>query len=199
MPKAFTEAEKELIRAQLRKKGGELFEKRGIKKTSVDELARAAGISKGAFYLFYESKEELLLDILEAIEEDIQGSVLNYAISAQEDAAESVANILTSMLLTWDKYPLLKSFGKGEFEYLIRKLPAGRIVAHVQSDEAFAKNFIKKLKKENIQTKISPRVAANLIKSLFFIGLHREDLGEGAYQESMRVMVKLVASYITER
>jgi AcrR family transcriptional regulator len=59
MPKAFSEHEKDIIRAQMREKGKDLFEKQGLKKTSVDELTAAVGISKGAFYLFYESKEEL--------------------------------------------------------------------------------------------------------------------------------------------
>ena len=72
MPKAFSEHEKETIRAQLREKARKLFEKQGLKKTTVDELAQAAGISKGAFYLFYESKEELFLEILEALEADFR-------------------------------------------------------------------------------------------------------------------------------
>ena len=34
------------------------------------------------------------------------------------------------------------------------------------------------------------------IKSLFFIGLHRDDLGETAYQEAMEVLTDLVAGCI---
>ncbi len=198
MPKAFTETEKEQIRAQMRQKGRALFEKRGIKKTSVDELAQAAGISKGAFYIFYESKEELLLEILEEIEADIQGSILNQVVNGQRNASENVAQILKSMLLTWDKYPLLKSFGQSEFEYLVRKIPAEKAMAHAKRDEDFAKNFMKKLKDENIKSKVSARVVANLIKSLFFIGLHRDDLGDTGYAESTEILIQLVARYITE-
>ncbi len=56
MPKAFSDHEKEMIHSQMREKGKALFEKQGLKKTSVDELTEAVGISKGAFYLFYESE-----------------------------------------------------------------------------------------------------------------------------------------------
>ncbi|NCB05842.1 MAG: TetR/AcrR family transcriptional regulator, partial [Clostridia bacterium] len=43
----------------------------GMRKTTVDELAQEAGISKGAFYKFYSSKEYLFLDMLEEWHENI--------------------------------------------------------------------------------------------------------------------------------
>jgi AcrR family transcriptional regulator len=41
-----------------------LFAKRGIHETSLEEVARRAGISKGAIYWHYDSKEDLLLAVL---------------------------------------------------------------------------------------------------------------------------------------
>jgi TetR/AcrR family transcriptional regulator, cholesterol catabolism regulator len=41
-----------------------LFAKRGIHATSLEEVARRAGISKGAIYWHYDSKEDLLLAVL---------------------------------------------------------------------------------------------------------------------------------------
>jgi AcrR family transcriptional regulator len=41
-----------------------LFAKRGILATSLEEVARHAGISKGAIYWHYDSKEDLLLAVL---------------------------------------------------------------------------------------------------------------------------------------
>jgi AcrR family transcriptional regulator len=37
----------------------ELFLRRGYRKTSVDEVARAAGMAKGTFYLYFRTKSEL--------------------------------------------------------------------------------------------------------------------------------------------
>src|SRR5258708_14469796 len=108
MPKAFSEQEKETLRAQFRAKGKRLFEKQGLKKTSVDELTEAVGISKGAFYLFYESKEELFLEILEELEIDFRSHIFNLSIGPQEDAGKLLGKLLRSALLTWDQYPLLK-------------------------------------------------------------------------------------------
>lgn len=196
MPKAFSEHEKETIRVQMREKGKKLFEQQGLKKTSVDELTEAVGISKGAFYIFFESKEELFLEILEQIEREIQTSILGFTLKPKADARKNVSGMLKSFLLTWDTYPLLKNFSKSDFDYLVRKVPADRVMQHANNDETFTNEFIKKIKHEGITVKASPRVVGNLIKSLFFMSLHREDLGKDAYAETMDVMIELVAGYV---
>lgn len=196
MPKAFTEQEKEIIRAQMREKGSKLFEKHGLKKTSVDEITEAVGISKGAFYLFFDSKEELFLEILEQIEDEIQTAILDFAAHSNSGARKNVRDMLAGFLLTWDAYPLLKGFGKSEFDYLVRKIPAERVMQHASNDEEFSRQLLEKMRSEGIPVKAEPRMVSNLIKSLFFIGLHREDIGASAYQETMDVMIGLVAGYI---
>ena len=62
MAKAFTEQEREKIRQRLQEEGLRQFKEKGLKKVSVRELTRAAGIAQGGFYSFYNSKEDLLLD-----------------------------------------------------------------------------------------------------------------------------------------
>lgn len=196
MPKAFTEQEKEIIRAQMKEKGKKLFENHGLKKTSVDELTEAAGISKGAFYLFFESKEELFMEILEDLEKEIQTSILNFAIHPNAEARQNISSLLKSFLLKWDAYPLLKNFSKSDFDYLVRKIPAERALQHANSDEEFTNQLIKKIKREGIPVKASPRIIGNLMKSLFFLSLHREDMGNDAYEESMNVLIDLVSRYL---
>ena len=196
MPKAFSENEKEIIRAQMLIRGRELFEKQGLKKTSVDELAKVAGISKGAFYLFFESKEELFLEILEQLEQEIQTKILIFAIKPKTNSRKNVGDLLRTFLLTRDTYPLLKNFGKSEFEYLLRKVPPEWAMKHANKDEEFINQFLRKIKQEGIAVKSSPRVVSNLIKTLFFVGLYLEELGQEAYQETLDVMINLVAGYI---
>jgi len=196
MPKAFSDQEKEVLRAKMREKGKKLFEKQGLKKTSLDQLTEAVGISKGAFYLLYQSKEELFLEILEELETDFRTSIFDFAIEPREDARQLLARLLTSALLTWDRYPLLKDIGVAEFEYLARKLPAERIRAHVNRDNQFVEDFISRIKSEGITVRASPRVVSGLMMSLFFVSLHRDALGESGYPETMQVLANLVAGYI---
>ena len=62
MPK-FTESEKQAIQETLLREGEKLFVEYGLKKVTVDELVKAAGIAKGSFYSFYSNKEHLYMDI----------------------------------------------------------------------------------------------------------------------------------------
>lgn len=198
MPRAFSQEEREIIRRQLREKGEKLFEAYGLRKTTVEDITQAVGISKGSFYLFYASKEELLLEILEQIESELRESILLYTSQPQQKARQSVSAILKSFLLTWDAFPLLRKLEKSDFDYLARKLPAERVQAHVERDQDFIDSFVEKFERDGITVQVPPRVVTNLIKSLFFVGIHRYDLGEDAYMECMEILVDLVAGYITE-
>ena len=57
-------------RALLIETAGQLFASRGYDRTSVDAIIRQAGVSKGAFYHHFSSKEELLDAVTDFIVED---------------------------------------------------------------------------------------------------------------------------------
>ncbi|UBU08807.1 TetR/AcrR family transcriptional regulator [Nonomuraea gerenzanensis] len=64
MAVAFTTGEKARITGLLLDTAEELFTTQGLKKTSLDELVAAAGIAKGSFYAFFDSKESLYLEVM---------------------------------------------------------------------------------------------------------------------------------------
>ena len=76
MAVGFTEKERMGIVEALRQAAIRCAILKGMKKTTVDELAAEAGISKGAFYKFYPSKECLFLDMLEQWHSAIEQQVL---------------------------------------------------------------------------------------------------------------------------
>ncbi|MEW6050583.1 MAG: TetR/AcrR family transcriptional regulator [Candidatus Zixiibacteriota bacterium] len=59
----------ELRREQLLKSAHELFVKQGYRGTSTEDIARNAGLTKGALYFHYKSKEEILLALIKHITE----------------------------------------------------------------------------------------------------------------------------------
>lgn len=66
MSKAFSEKEKEIIKEKIFTTAKIMFSKFGYKKTSIREITKKIGISQGAFYSFYFSKEELFFNILQS-------------------------------------------------------------------------------------------------------------------------------------
>ena len=51
---------KEATRIELRRAAFELFETKGYARTSVDEIAQAAGVSRSTFFRYFPTKEEVL-------------------------------------------------------------------------------------------------------------------------------------------
>ena len=47
-----------------------LFSSKGYEKTSLSDVARAAGVTRGAIYWHFENKGELLIELLQAIAKD---------------------------------------------------------------------------------------------------------------------------------
>ena len=65
MPRvAYSEADRERIRAELVAVGLELMAKQGIQHTTVEQVYKRVGISRTFFYSFFSTKEELVLETL---------------------------------------------------------------------------------------------------------------------------------------
>jgi len=60
--KPATGARGALTRARIREAANHLFLEQGFEATTVDAIVAAAGVSKGTFYLYFERKEDLLLE-----------------------------------------------------------------------------------------------------------------------------------------
>ena len=74
----------------------------GMRKTSVDQLTQAVGISKGSFYKFFESKELLFFAVLEDIHSelyDVADRALheNVGLPAAERAATAILAVCKRM------------------------------------------------------------------------------------------------------
>lgn len=69
-PRALTDQEKELQRQKLMTKARELVLDFGVKKVSIDDIVKAAGMAKGSFYHHFSGKEELLMQLVWEIYRD---------------------------------------------------------------------------------------------------------------------------------
>jgi len=78
MPRALTEQEKCRLCQRLLDKGRDIVFGIGIKKISVDDITKAAGMAKGSFYHHFESKEKYLYELIMEIHKQIFKQAQNY-------------------------------------------------------------------------------------------------------------------------
>jgi AcrR family transcriptional regulator len=196
MPRGFSEREKTLIRAQLLTKGRELFARQGIKKANVEDLTKAANISKGAFYQFYTSKEELFYEILGQFEDEYHASLLEAAAQPSAAARQRVKDVLTQAFTLWRTNPLFTNFNQEEFEYLARKLPEEILQANLNKDEIFVDRLLGLWREQGLEIDCEPALFLGLTRALFFISLHERDLGPGVYPDVIAFFIDAIAQQI---
>ncbi len=68
---------------QILEAAAELFARNGFDRTSVDEIAKSAGLSKGAIYWYFPSKEKILIALAEQYETANQMAVMAMASDEQ--------------------------------------------------------------------------------------------------------------------
>lgn len=74
----------------------ELFVEQGIDRTSVDSIARRAGVAKGTVYLYFSSKDE----IIRALEQEFNERVVS-RVRAASEAAEAAGGGLEEVVSAW--------------------------------------------------------------------------------------------------
>ena len=198
MPRGFSEKEKQVIRDKLLEKGREFFMTYGVRKTNVEDLTRAAGISKGAFYAFFSSKEELFLEVIEQFEAKYRAGLCDFPIDHRRSPRQNLARMLNKAFAEWDANPLFSKLDRDEFAHLMRKLPEAKVQAHAHADDVFVAQLMDKWKHQGVKIEGDPVMVSGLLKALFFVSLHRDDFGQGAYPQTMEVLIDLVAAYLVE-
>ena len=146
----------------------------GLRKTSVEQLTEAAGISKGLFYKYFASKELLFFEVLE----DIHSEVYQVAEQALEEGKdlppdERIANVLLTACSRLSELGAMK-FIEEDSAYLLRRIPAQVKAEHYHSDEVHIRDLLE-------ESGLTPRggiaLAAATIRGLILTVSHQEQIG----------------------
>ena len=194
MPKAFTEHERQQIGEQLMQAGDRYFAAHGLKKTTIDELAADAGISKGAFYLFYESKEALFMDVVERAEERFRQDVLAVIDQPGDSPRARLFAVFKQAFTLWRTIPILKLFNTEDFSAMARKIPADKVKEHYASDRLFIVELVARCNQAGIPIKAPVQQLDGLVHALFFTSLHEDDFASD-YPGTLDILIELLVAY----
>jgi AcrR family transcriptional regulator len=174
MPRAFSDIERDAIRERLLAAGQDLFARRGIRATTVEQLARAAGISKGAFYQFHPSKEALFFAIVEEVETAMQARLARQVAEAPQDAVRLLVRASLNARL---ENPLFDVAISEEAVAVLRTMPPAEQEAFLRRDVQMTESIAGLLAASGVTLAVSPEVLAGLLRAMVFVGMHREDIG----------------------
>lgn len=114
------------------------FSIKGFHQTSVQEIAQAAGISKGAFYKHFDSKEGIFVEILkryhEDLKNDLNGSHFSDSISSRESFKKKLVLEIERTILNKEFFLMVfKDFPTNDNEQmqnLLQELRIAQLVLH---------------------------------------------------------------------
>lgn len=196
MATAFTESEKEQIRNRLMEAAEDCLGRYGVRKTTVDQLVQMAGISKGAFYQFFPSKEILFFKVLE----EFQGTLMDEGMGPEKSTdaegtgpekstnAEGFTEFLYHLYSRVRHSFLMNIIQSGEMELLMRKIPPEELASHHSFDDVIADKLFSDFNIEG-----DPQVAAASLRAIFLSMLHVKEVGEEHFDQALKMLIRGVA------
>lgn len=183
MPRSFTKREKENIKKSLQKACRQSWTQYGYKKTSVDDLCMQAGISKGAFYLFFESKEALFCEVLYSVQEQICNAA-SEVIEKHKDKY-GVAKALKLIYREYDKNNFLYDSDSTDFTILRNKLSEEQAKKMEESNHRSRQLFVSQ---PYLKCKVDADLAMSVIYSLI-MNIKNKDILPHNHMETFDFMV----------
>jgi AcrR family transcriptional regulator len=152
----------------------------------VADLARGAGISKGAFYRFFDSKEALYIAILQIAEAQVREGLLLAAQST--DGVRAVVRALFDILRD---HPILGALADpDEYTWLMRVLPPEVLAANRIDDDRFFADLLTYLQRlGRVRDSMDPVVFAGLAPAALALALHRDLIGEARYDAVLDLLI----------
>ena len=182
---AFTEEQNETIRRDLIREARCCGVTVGMRKTSVEQLTEAVGISKGSFYKFFDSKELLFFAVLEDIHTECFAAAQK---SLQENAAIDPASRTAAAILAacrWLSETKAFVFIENDAEFLLHRLPEEVKTAHYHDDETHIRLL---LEKYDLVPNRGISLATATVRGLILTVSHKEQIGE-LYPQVLETLV----------
>ena len=199
MPKAFSEEEKGRIRERLLEAGRKRFTRYGLKKTTIEELAGAAGIAKGSFYLFFDSKEELYVALLAQAKPEVERRVFSRSLETTDDSREAIVRFQEEIVREMEEDELIRRLvtNPEELEHLIHSAPGEDAWRWCLGLFPAVVEWIRAKQKRGEIVAEDPEVVASVLGMIQFLPTHEDDVNPEIYPKLLRLMIQVIADGLT--
>ena len=139
--------EKNQKRKKILDKAWELFRKNGYEETKVEDITRELGVSKGSFYTYFKTKDEVLYEILERIKKENEERISKINVNQEpskilEDYVISKMNYIVKLLNNMKISSINRNLSNSKLKNFFEELKKVSI-------EFIKKNIVEKFNKIN--------------------------------------------------
>lgn len=172
---AFSEQKNQMIKKDLMDEAFSCAVTIGMRKTSVEQLTKAAGIAKGSFYKFFPSKELLFFTVLESIHAETYAVAERVLLESVELHPAERAGTIILAVCKHLSYTKAMIFIEKDAEYLLRRIPVEIKAAHYHDDEVHIRSI---LKASGLEPNGGVELAVAAIRGLILTVSHQGEIGE---------------------
>ncbi len=197
--RAFTDAERERIRQQLRDRGRELFARYGVRKTTMTDLLEPIEIGTGTFYQFYDSKEALYLEILEAYGEEFVPRLLENSFEAHDDPEAAITAFLEKVMDEYESNPLFNQiFVEDTYDRLRAKYSDDEVAEEREEQIEPILPYIKQWYDDGQVTGPDPETIAYTLRAVTLLPYNKEHINDDRYPAIRDTLIATVAAGMTD-
>ncbi|MBN1858064.1 TetR/AcrR family transcriptional regulator [Candidatus Bipolaricaulota bacterium] len=199
MPRAFTETEKQTIRGKLMAAGRACFLRYGLKKTTIDDLVKPAGIAKASFYLFFKHKEALFVEIMMEEMPAMMRRLLDGSFDGTDDTREALVLLIKG---------IAGEIQANEFSRIMLDDPSElqRLAASLDVDDILHRSlsFFRPLTERVIEAQARGEIVAGDPRQILYslgliklVALNRDKMPTELYESMMEFVPELLANGLT--
>ena len=192
MPIAFTEEEMTKLRHELILAGIRLSRELGLQRMSVEKINPAVGIAKGSFYIFFDSKEDFILEIADYANRETEKMLLAALNGRRQMSAHEFISFF-NMYIHSD-YDLMIGLTVNDFFWLQK---------HIKKQDLFDPDAQLKTAQiwlsliNNVRDGVDVGTFVNLIKSIYAIREHSDTMVKSSIENSIQVILRTIEIYIS--
>lgn len=171
MPKGFSEEEKITITHKLLAECKKNWQIYGYKKTSIDILCQNVGISKGAFYIFFDSKESLFYQVITQTQAQLYELVEQHL--SENPSKYGIAKALKEVFAEYCNSSFMYDTKSTDFQAFLNKLSKEQ--RNQLNDLGHAKTEFM-LRKPFLKLKIEEKLAMSILTAMLTVVSQKDNI-----------------------
>lgn len=182
-------------KADIFRNARELFFSKGFKDTSVSDITKKTGIAVGSFYNFYQSKEEVFLDVFMKEGDQLKEQIMA-KIDLDGDPVDVIKEITFKLFAGTRENPILREwFRRDVFSKLEKYLSDDGDGENLEDDYSY-NLFTRIIRKWQHEGKFRTDINSDMILAIFntfqYIDMHKEEIGKQYFPEALEYIVEFV-------
>lgn len=192
MPIAFTEEEMTKLRHELILAGIRLSRELGLQRMSVEKITSAVEIAKGSFYIFFDSKEDFILEIADYANRETEKMLLAALNGRRQMSAHEFISFFNTYIHS--DYDLMGGLTVNDFFWLQKQIKKQDLF-DPDAQLKMAQLWLSLI--NDVRDGVDVGTFINLIKSIYAIREHSDTMVKASIENSIQVILRTIEIYIS--